>query len=140
MAFHEQTLIVDWLVPDTEPRRHVHQRFTLFAERICAALRSLEVDARLGEIAGEYCPGQYSINIGGDTKVAGVAQRVYSRGAHLGAAIVVAEEPRLRDVLFPVYAALGLEWDPRSLGSVASWTAGIGCEAEFTRPFAKFAS
>src|SRR5688572_15401749 len=118
MAFHEQTLIFDWLVYDAEPRRRLHERFEQAATIICAALSRLGLDARVGAIPGEYCPGQYSVNVRGAQKVAGLAQRVYARAAHVGAAIVVADEGSLRDVLLPVYEALELPWEPATLGSV----------------------
>jgi octanoyl-[GcvH]:protein N-octanoyltransferase len=39
-------------------------------------------------------------------------------GSHTGAVIVVDGAERVRSVLEPVYAALGLEWDPRTVGAV----------------------
>ena len=40
------------------------------------ALQRLGLDARLGELAGEYCPGEFSVNLAGRSKVMGVGQRV----------------------------------------------------------------
>jgi hypothetical protein len=124
MAFHEQSLILDWLVPGAEARPALHARFQHAADAICAALWKLGADARVGELPGEYCPGQYSISIRGAYKVAGLAQRVYPHGAHIGAAIVVAEEWRLRAVLTPVYEALDLAWTPSTMGSLAAGIPG----------------
>jgi hypothetical protein len=36
---------------------HTGERFERFASLIAAALGGLGVDARVGEVAGEYCPG-----------------------------------------------------------------------------------
>jgi hypothetical protein len=58
--------------------------------------------------------------------VAGLAQRVYPRAAHVGAAIVVADEGSLRDVLLPVYDALDLRWEPATMGSVRADAPGLG--------------
>jgi octanoyl-[GcvH]:protein N-octanoyltransferase len=76
------------------------------------------VDARPGEVPGEYCPGEYSINAGGRTKLVGVGQRIIKGATHIGGVIVVGDADRIRDVLIPVYDALGLEWDPRTTGSI----------------------
>ena len=53
------------------------------------ALCSLGVDARIGEVAGEYCPGKYSVNARGATKIMGVGQRLARHAAHVGGVIVV---------------------------------------------------
>jgi octanoyl-[GcvH]:protein N-octanoyltransferase len=42
--------------------------------------------------------------------------------------IVVAEADRVRDVLIPVYEALGLEWDPDTAGAVADEVQGVSWE------------
>jgi hypothetical protein len=43
---------------------------------------------------------------------------VISGGAHVGTVIVVEDAAVVRDVLEPVYAALGLSWDPATVGAV----------------------
>jgi lipoate-protein ligase A len=72
----------------------------------------------MGEVAGEYCPGEHSVNARGTAKLAGIGQRLIKGGAHLGAVVVVAGSDRIRDVLVPVYGALELEWDPSTVGSI----------------------
>ena len=49
-------------------------------------------------------------------------------GAHIGGVIVVDGARPVRDVLVPVYEALGLEWDPAVTGSVADEVPGIGMD------------
>jgi octanoyl-[GcvH]:protein N-octanoyltransferase len=120
--FHEDTIELGHAVPDPEPRERIRERFERTAVRIAAALRSLGLDARVGEVAGEYCPGRYSVNARGASKIAGVGQRVVAGGSHTGVVLVVAGEERIRRALGPVYAALGLEWDPEVTGSVAGET------------------
>jgi octanoyl-[GcvH]:protein N-octanoyltransferase len=92
------------------------------------AFRSLQVDARVGEIPGEYCPGKYSVNVGGVVKVMGVGQRLVKGAAHIGGVIVVDDGYRVRDVLVPVYRALGIDWDPRTAGALADRSAGTDNE------------
>jgi octanoyl-[GcvH]:protein N-octanoyltransferase len=117
-VFHEQTVALAWSVADRDALSGTHARFREAAAIVVAALQSLAVDARVGEVPGEYCPGEYSVNARGARKVAGIGQRVIKGGAHIGGVIVVAGGERIRDVLVPVYAALGLEWDPETTGSV----------------------
>ena len=77
------------------------------------------MDARVGEVPGEYCPGEYSVNAARPAaSSSGIGQRVIKGAAHIGGVIVVAGRERVRDVLVPVYEALGLEWDPATAGSV----------------------
>jgi octanoyl-[GcvH]:protein N-octanoyltransferase len=124
-VFHEQTLALAHAVRDRDPRSGVHRRFEAVAELLAAALRRLGVDARIGEVPGEYCPGGYSVNAAGRRKLGGVGQRVVSGGAHLGGVVVVAEAERVREVLLPVYGALGLDWDPETVGGAAEEAPGL---------------
>jgi hypothetical protein len=67
------------------------------------------------------------VNARGAVKLMGVGQRLVRGAAHVGGVIVVADADRIRDVLVPVYAALGLDWDPATAGSI---------EDELARPVA----
>jgi octanoyl-[GcvH]:protein N-octanoyltransferase len=118
-VFHEGTLELAHAVPDPDPKPGIHHRFEATATAIAQALRSLGVDGRVGEVPGEYCPGRWSVNAAGLRKLAGTGQRVVAGGSHTGAVVVVDGGQRLRDVLDPVYAALELQWDPRTAGAVA---------------------
>jgi octanoyl-[GcvH]:protein N-octanoyltransferase len=118
-AFTEGTLALAWSSPDPSPTRHTNDRFTTVAEIVVAALVQLGVDARIGEVPGEYCPGVWSVNARGAVKLAGIGQRIIRGGAHLGAVLVVRDSPLLRSALEPVYAALGLDWKPETAASVS---------------------
>jgi octanoyl-[GcvH]:protein N-octanoyltransferase len=118
-VFHEGTLELAHAVPDPDPKPGIHHRFEATATLIARALRRLGVDARVGEVPGEYCPGRWSVNAAGERKLAGIGQRVVAAGSHTGAVIVVDDAERIRAVLEPVYEALRLEWDPRTVGAVA---------------------
>lgn len=118
-AFHEQTVHFSHTVRDAEPRHAVTERFEATAELVAGALRGLGADARVGEVEGEYCPGQHSVNARGAVKLMGVGQRVVRGGAHVGGVLVVDGADRIRAVLGPVYEALGLPWRPRTTGSLA---------------------
>ena len=124
--FHEGTIELGHARPDSEPRAGIHERFESTAGRIVAALRSLGVDARVGEVPGEYCPGRYSVNARGEAKLAGIGQRVVAGGSHTGVVLVVSGEDRIKRVLVPVYEALELPWRPEATGSVAAEDGALG--------------
>ncbi len=117
-VFHEQTIAFSWIIPDTDPRRRIEERFEEIAGIMARAFQQLGVDARVGEVEGEYCPGKYSVNARGRTKLMGVGQRIAVKAAHVGGVVVVDGSDGVRDILIPVYEALGLEWDPDTTGSV----------------------
>lgn len=127
-VFHEQTLHFGHAVHDEEPRLKVTRRFEETANLVARAFERLGVDARVGEIEGEYCPGEHSVNARGETKLMGLGQRVIKNGAYIGGVVVVAGADRIRDVLVPVYEALGLDWRPETTGSLADEVPGIGWE------------
>jgi octanoyl-[GcvH]:protein N-octanoyltransferase len=117
-VFHEGTLEVAHAAPAVDSRAGIHDRFEAEATLVCRALARLGVDARVGEVAGEYCPGRWSVNAGGRRKLAGIGQRVVSGGSHTGTVLVVEGADRVRWVLEPVYSALGLSWDGETVGAV----------------------
>ena len=128
-AYDEGCLVFDLIMPADDSTTGIQARFSVEAELQARALRGLGVDARVGEVPGEYCPGEFSVNARGHTKLVGAAQRIV-RGAWLLSSVVVVEPAaKLRAVLEDVYAALGLEWDPATTGSVAEEAPGVSIEA-----------
>jgi octanoyl-[GcvH]:protein N-octanoyltransferase len=124
-VFHEGTIAFSWAIPDPSAREGIRRRFDEIAAIMGEALRSLGIDARVGEVPGEYCPGEHSINARGRTKLVGVGQRIVKDAAHVGGVVVVSGSERIRDVLIPVYEALGLSWDPDTTGSLEDEVPGI---------------
>jgi octanoyl-[GcvH]:protein N-octanoyltransferase len=118
-VFHQGTIAIARAYADPEPPKRTYARFEEMSEVITAALRGLGVDARIGEVPGEYCPGAYSVNARGATKLAGIGQRMIRGGAHLGGVVVASGGREIADVLRPVYRALKLDWDPATSGSVS---------------------
>jgi octanoyl-[GcvH]:protein N-octanoyltransferase len=119
-VFHEGTIALTRAYPDPEPPRRTYERFGQVSKLIADALKDLGVDARVGEVPGEYCPGAYSVNAAGARKLSGIGQRMIRGGAHVGAVVVVSGEDLVTAPLVPVYEALELEWDPATSGSVAA--------------------
>lgn len=124
-VFHSETIAFAWCVPDPEPRASIAQRFDWIAALVARALQSLGVDARVGAVPGEYCPGDHSVNARGARKLMGVGQRLVKGAAHVGGVIVVRDSARVRDALVPVYAAMGVDWDPASAGAIEDEAPGI---------------
>lgn len=127
-VFHEHTVAFAHTVPDPHPVEGTHDRFDDTSALMARAFARLGVDARVGEVPGEYCPGAYSVNARGARKLMGVGQRVVARAAHVGGVVVVREPERVRRVLEPVYAALGLAWDPSITGAVDDEVRGVTVE------------
>jgi octanoyl-[GcvH]:protein N-octanoyltransferase len=124
-VFHHGTIAFSWAILDPDAREGIRRRFDEVAEILTTALLSLGIDARIGEVPGEYCPGEHSINARGRTKLVGVGQRIIKDATHVGGVVVVSGSDRIRDVLIPVYDALDLEWDPDTTGSLEDEVPGI---------------
>ncbi|MGH2871503.1 MAG: lipoyl protein ligase domain-containing protein, partial [Solirubrobacteraceae bacterium] len=119
VAYHEGCLVLDEIVAARDAISSLHERFEQSAEVHASALRTLGVDALVGELAGEYCPGEFSVNARGAVKLAGSAQRII-RGAWLLATVfVVSDAAAVRAVLEDVQAALGVRWEPATVGAIA---------------------
>lgn len=117
-AYTEGTLSLTITMPDDTPARRTSARFEFAAGLARDALLDLGVDARVGEVEGEYCPGAFSVNAGGRRKLVGIGQRMIRGAAHIGFVIAVRDAGAVRAVLEPVYAALDLEWNPETVGAV----------------------
>jgi lipoate-protein ligase A len=124
-AYTGQALVYDEITPQPRLAVELRERFEAVAGTLAAALTSLGADARIGRVPGEYCPGDFSVNAGGTTKLVGIAQRVVARAALVSAVIVVGDGDRVRSVLGDVNAMLGLEWEPRTAGALADAVPGV---------------
>jgi lipoate-protein ligase A len=118
-VFHQGTIAIARAYSDPQPPKRTYARFEEMAGLIADALRGLGVDARVGEVPGEYCPGAYSINARGTAKLAGIGQRMIRGGAHMGGVVVASGGLGITRVLEPVYRALELDWNPATSGSVS---------------------
>lgn len=124
-AYHRGTLIVDHIEPHVEAMIGQQQRFRTFAELYANALRTLEVDARVGPVPGEYCPGDYSVHgrpgVGSASdvpvKLVGTAQRVVAGAWLFSSVFVIQDSSPLRAVLKDVYEAMQIPMDPNTVGA-----------------------
>ena len=127
-VFHPNTIAFAWAGGADDTWSGTHDRFREAAAIVERSLRRLGVDARVGEVPREYCPGDYSVNARGQTKLAGIGQRLIKGAWHIGGVIVVDDAQRVTDVLVPVYETLGLDWDPATSGAVADEAPGTTWE------------
>jgi lipoate-protein ligase A len=118
-AYHEGALVLDLVAPHPDARRQFRERFGAVAQCLVDGLRELGVDARVGPVRGEYCPGEFSVNAGGTTKLVGTAQRLVRHGYLFSAVVLVADPEPVRAVLRDAYAALELTWESATVGCVA---------------------
>jgi lipoate-protein ligase A len=127
-AYDEGCLVLDEIIPAQDALTAIQDRFAREAERHAQALRRLGVDARVGEVPGEYCPGQFTVNARGIVKLIGSAQRIVPGGWLLSIVVVVERSAPLRSVLESVYRALELDWDPTTVGAVAEEAPGVSID------------
>jgi octanoyl-[GcvH]:protein N-octanoyltransferase len=127
-AYHDGALVLDLVAPHPDARAGHRARFAIAAEALVDGLRELGVDARVGPVPGEYCPGDYSVNARGVTKLVGTAQRITRHGFLFSAVVLVADPEPIRAVLVDTYRLLGLTWDPATVGSVSDDVPGVTAE------------
>ncbi|MDJ0315961.1 lipoate--protein ligase family protein [Arthrobacter antibioticus] len=130
-AYHQGTLIVDHIQHENDSIAGAKGRFGFFGDLFTQALRSLGVDAGVGEIPGEYCPGEFSVfgrSASSNVKLVGTAQRVVAGAWLFSSVIVVENSAPIRKVLVDSYAALELQWDPATAGAVEDLRPGLSVE------------
>lgn len=117
-VFHEGTVRFGWTRQVEDPASTMHDGFHALSQIVVETLGDFGIHGEIGEIPGEYCPGQYSVHIGGK-KVMGVGQRLTRNAAHVGGVIVLSDSRVINDVLIPIYAQLDIPLVPEATGSVA---------------------
>ena len=125
VAYDPTCLVLDHVAPEPDRTLSTRRRFDDFGRLHADALRALGVDARVGEVPEEYCPGPFSVNARGLVKLVGTAQRVVRGGWQFSAVVIVDGAARLREVLAPVYASIDLPFAPASVGAVADEVPGV---------------
>jgi octanoyl-[GcvH]:protein N-octanoyltransferase len=117
-AYDADSLIYEEIAPQLDVTAGLHERFRDGAALLAGALDDLGVDARVGEIPGEYCAGAYTVSASGRLKLVGVAQRAVRGAALLTAFVLVGGGDRIRAALIDVYDELELHWDPQTAGAL----------------------
>lgn len=122
-----------------ERRRDIRERYDEAADLVLGAFSRLGLEAEVGEVREEFCPGDHSVRVGGweeGTKVVGIAQRLTRRATSVGGIVLVHGEGALSRVLEKVYGALGLPFRPGSVGSLHR----AGVKAELDKVVGAFAA
>jgi lipoate-protein ligase A len=124
-AYHRGALCLDHVGGDDPGPQQIRSRFLGFGELLTGVLQRVGVNAELGPVPGEYCPGEFSVNDGHGHKLVGTAQRLVRGGWLFGTVILVTDPEPVRQVLTNVYAALGLDWEPGTVGAVETTVPGV---------------
>ena len=110
------TIAIDLIAAHQNPRITAMTRFVIFARLLADALRNGGLDPVHGPVPGEYCPGSQSISSKG-RKIAGLGQRLTRCGYHLGAIVMLQNADDIRMTLQPAYRALGIPFNPATVGA-----------------------
>lgn len=128
-AYHRGTVVIDHVVRTANATAGLKDRFEHFARLHAEVLSAFGLDLRIGELPGEYCPGEFSINAAGVTKIVGSAQRITRDGWLFSTIIQVTGSAPIRNVLTTAYEEIGYELDPSTIGSIEDYRSGVTAEA-----------
>jgi len=117
VAYTGSTVAFALAEPTAELREGIDARYDRVGGAVRRALADCGVETTRGEPPDAFCPGTHSLRAEG--KVAGLAQRVRQGAALTAGIVVVRDHGAIAAVLDPVYAALGVPFDPESVGSAA---------------------
>jgi octanoyl-[GcvH]:protein N-octanoyltransferase len=116
--YDENALAITMIWPHADPHTHTLRRYEVFASLLASALAVLGIDARVGELPNEYCPGKYSINAEGRVKLVGIAQRMNRRCVQMGAIIAIDRSEKACGAIAEAYQTMGLPFDMATYGAV----------------------
>lgn len=119
--FDEHALAITIISPHADPHQHTIKRYEIFAGAIAVALLKLGIDARIGELPNEYCPGKFSINAEGRVKLVGIAQRMNRRCIQMGAIIAVERSDKACAAIADSYQAMDLAFDSATYGAISEF-------------------
>lgn len=132
-AYHRGTLIVDHIEPHADAMIGHQDRFVHFGQLYARALQRVGVQATVGELAGEYCAGEYSVHGVPDAKsrtsvpvkLVGTAQRVIAGAWLFSSVFVISDSAPIRAVLDEVYQKMQIPMDPATVGAADDLVAGL---------------
>ncbi|WP_456695130.1 lipoyl protein ligase domain-containing protein [Aeromicrobium sp. P5_D10] len=122
VAYDSGAVVIDHLTWSSGLRQAGGSTFADNAGSHANVLRSLgDIDAQVGPVDGEYCPGEFSINVAGRTKVVGSAQRITGTGSLFSTVVQVAVSAEVRAVIAAVSDALGYELRTESIAGLRDY-------------------
>lgn len=117
VAFTGTTVAFVLAEPVDDSRQCICDRYDRATRPLVTACEDLGVAVTESEPDRSFCPGTHSLSAEG--KIAGLAQRVRRDVATVAGIVVVRDHTEIGDVLAPVYRALGVPFDPSTVGSIA---------------------
>ena len=121
VTFHPGTLIFGWMFHDLQARFRMHYYFELVSNFFQSVINDFGLNCFVGEIDGEYCSGQYSLNLDKKVKIGGIAQRIVNRAVYIGGFIAINNSNLIKEMLIPIYKDLGINWDPQTVGALSDY-------------------
>jgi octanoyl-[GcvH]:protein N-octanoyltransferase len=116
-ASHSGSVVIDHIVRLPLGGLGADERFEFYARMHVIVLEAFGIDARVGELDGEYCPGRHSINAAGIAKIVGSTQRVTCDGWLFSSVIQATGSATLRRVLESAHPALGYPLNVSTIGA-----------------------
>ena len=114
VAYHEESVVLDLLCNENEPRGAMTARFEALGQIFVDALSQQGISAEIGKAPREYCPGKHSV-ISDGKKLVGTAQRLVKGGWLLSASVIVRNGLPIRDLLSKIYSAMEFDMDPKTV-------------------------
>jgi octanoyl-[GcvH]:protein N-octanoyltransferase len=132
VAYDSGSVVIDHVQP-IQSLKDTHSTFETNAENWVRLLRDLgPIDARVGEVHGEYCPGEFSINVGGVTKVIGSAQRMTRSGSLFSTVVQVRMSKAVRTMLLEASRVLGYQLRESTIGGLTDYSSVLTPEGVTT--------
>jgi len=113
VAYTQAAVVADLVGHEPAAIQHQDWRFSTYGDRLADALGTLGIDARVGAVPGEYCPGVHRINARGVSKLLGTAQRVIRDSWLFSVLAVVGDQERCARVLARSTASSSSRSTPR---------------------------
>jgi lipoate-protein ligase A len=126
VAYDGGAVIVDHITHHPAAGNTSAATFAENAANHVRVLRSLgDIDAQVGEVEGEYCPGEFSINVAGVAKVLGSAQRVTAAATLFSTVVQVEMSEAVRHLLVAISAALDYPLRTSSIAGLTDFAASL---------------
>ena len=128
VVYDRGSVQLDLVIAQRDGLAGTRTRFAYVERLLLETFGEIGIDARGGELPGEYCAGRWSVHAAG-LKLAGSAQRVV-RGAALVTTIIPVEGGQhLRNALTDIYRTLAIAWRPSTCGAVEDLSEDIDARA-----------
>lgn len=127
-AYHRESLCIDVVLADSGSCALTLDPWAglaALALRLVELLRRCGIDARAGQVDGEYCPGRFSVNVDGRVKLAGTAARRVHGATLLSSVLVVDDVEPIRTVTTNVYGAMPFPFKPATVGGAVEYAPGL---------------